>query len=44
MVHQAIHQFGIRDDDDHGTIFHQIAKRIGVVNDYATFECPKLTS
>jgi hypothetical protein len=30
MVHQAIHQFDLKDDGDHGTIFRQIAERIGV--------------
>ncbi|MDE2097345.1 MAG: SprT-like domain-containing protein [Patescibacteria group bacterium] len=34
MVHQAIHQFRLKDDGDHGTIFHQIASRIGVKQDY----------
>jgi len=34
MIHQAIHQYGLRDDEDHGAIFHQIAERIGVKRDY----------
>lgn len=38
MVHQAIHQFGLKDDADHGTVFHQIASRIGVKQDYGYFE------
>lgn len=34
MVHQAMHQFRLKDDGDHGTVFHQIASKIGVKQDY----------